>query len=150
MFETQPSARDVPSIELRKEVLQDLEDHYFRYLGVNGLTEFYMARTNHDDTITQGLCFIAVETTVDIEESKCTAPEELGNMVLQLESEDFSTPLEAFLVPDNTQLELPEGWSRIRNNVVIVTDPHNAPQEIEGKLAGPAGPEKFTLQRGSN
>src|SRR5699024_9600726 len=60
-FADQPQDNDVPDAELDEDVLTGLDDHYFRRLGVRDSTEFYMARTDHEETTSQGLCFIAVE-----------------------------------------------------------------------------------------
>lgn len=150
-FENQPQDDDVPDAELDEEVLTDLDDHYFRHLGVHESTEFYMARTDHEDTTTQGLCFIAVDNDSDMTASECAGPDELNDMVLHLNADAFSTPVEAFLVPDEAQLELPEGWSQIRTNVVLVTDPQDAPAAVEGQLPDAAGGSyDFTLERTSS
>lgn len=109
-----------------------------------------MARTNHEGTTTQGLCFIAVDNDLHAAESNCAGPDELDNMVLQLDTVSLSAPVEAFLVPDETKLELPEGWARIRNNVVVITDPQHASQEVDGQLPGKIDWEDFMLQRNSN
>lgn len=149
-FERQPSERDVPDVELHDDALIGLDDHYFRHLGVHDSTNFYMARTNHENTTAQGLCFLAVEDSENTAESDCRGPDELDNMVLRLNVTSDSEPVEAFLIPDETQLDLPEGWDRVRDNVVIVTDPQHAPEEVEGQLPGAADWEDFTLQRQSN
>lgn len=139
----QPSENDIPDAVLDEPVLSNIEDHYFRYLGVHSSTEFYMARTDHDDTVAQGLCFIAVDTKADEATSECKAPDELDPMVLQLD-----TPVEAFLIPDHADLELPEGWSQVRTNVVVVTDPDIAPEEADMRLTNNRDFwETFTLQR---
>lgn len=76
---------------------------------------------------------------------------ELDNMVLHLHADSFSPPVEAFLVPDEAQLDLPEGWTRIRPNIVMITDPDNAPDGIEGQRPDYAGgSEDFTLERSSS
>lgn len=149
-FEHQPSDRDRPDVELQEEALVGLDDHYFRRLGVHGSTGFYMARTDHENTTTQELCFIIVDTDHDEAETKCVGPDELGNMVVHLDTASLGEPTEAFLVPDQIQLELPEGWARIRNNVVIITDPDNAPEEVDGQLSGTTDWEDVTLQRTSD
>lgn len=149
-FEHQPQDTDVPSAELDEDVLTDLDDHYFRHLGVRDSTEFYMARTDHEDTTAQGLCFIAVERDSEMTVSQCAGPDELDDMVLHLYADAFSSPVEAFLVPDEAQLELPEGWSQIRRNIVLVTDPQNAPTAVQGQLPDYAGGSNdFTLERAS-
>lgn len=150
-FENQPQDHDVPAAELDEDVLTDLDDHYFRHLGVRDSTEFYMARTDHEDTTTQGLCFIAVEHDSETTAAQCAGPDELDDMVLHLHAEAFSPPVEAFLVPDEAQLELPEGWSQIRRNIVLVTDPQNAPTAVEGQLPDYAGgSDDFSLERSSS
>ena len=141
LFANAPSGHDIPDVELDEPVLEDIEEHYFRYLGVRSATEYYMARTDHEDTVTQGLCFIAVDTETSEANSKCHGPDELDPMVIHLE-----TPVEAFLVPDNTHVEdLPEGWSQARRNIIVVTEPDTAPEEAEVQL--PNSGTEFTLQR---
>jgi hypothetical protein len=143
LFANAPSGHDIPDVELDEPVLEDIEEHYFRYLGVRSATEYYMTRTDHEDTVTQGLCFIAVDTETGEANSKCHGPDELGPMVIHLE-----TPVEAFLVPDNTHVEdLPEGWSQARRNVIVVTEPDTAPDEAEVQLPSSGMPTEFTLQR---
>lgn len=143
VFANAPSENDIPEVELDEPELEDIEEHYFRYLGVRGATEFYMARTDHDDTVAQGLCFIAVDTETDEATSQCHGPDELDPMVIHLDA-----PVEAFLIPDDTQIdELPEGWSQARRNVVIVTEPDTARNEAEVLLPGSDMPTEFTLQR---
>lgn len=144
-FSAEPTHNDIPVVELNEPVLTDVEDHYFRYLGVRGSAEFYMARTDHEDTVAQGLCFIAVDTEIGEATTTCKGPDELDPMVLQLD-----TPVEAFLIPDNTQVDdLPEGWSQARRNVIVVTEPDVAPTEAEVMFPNYSGglPEAFTLQR---
>lgn len=149
-FENQPSDLDVPDVELHEDVLTGLDDHYFRHLGAHEPIDFYMARTNHDGTTTQGLCFIAVNNNQrHPAETICSIPDELEDMVLQLDIGALGGPNEAFLVPDETKLDLPHGWERIRDNVVIITDPQDAPQEVDGQLPGTNDWEDFTLQRHS-
>ena len=143
VFANAPSDNDLPGVDLDEPALEDIEDHYFRYLGVRGATEFYMARTDHEDTVTQGLCFIAVDTETDEGTSKCHGPDELDPMVIHLE-----TPVEAFLIPDDTHVEeLPEGWSQARRNVIVVTEPDTASEEAEVQLPSSGMPTEFTLQR---
>jgi len=143
VFANAPSDNDLPDVELDEPILENVEDHYFRYLGVREATEFYMARTDHDDTVTQGLCFIAVNTETDEATSKCHGPDDLEPMVIHLE-----TPVEAFLIPDDTHVEeLPEGWSQARRNVIVVTEPDTAPKEAEVQLPSSGMPTEFTLQR---
>lgn len=150
-FADQPQDNDVPDAELDEDVLTDLDDHYFRRLGVRDSTEFYMARTDHEETTSQGLCFIAVEHDSETTASQCAGPDELDDMVLHLHAKSFSPPVEAFLVPDEAQLDLPEGWTRIRPNIVMITDPDNAPKEVEGQRPDYAGgSEDFTLERSSS
>lgn len=110
-----------------------------------------MARTDHEGTTTQGLCFIAVENESDAAEARCAGPGDLDNMVLHLDVDSFNEPIEAFQVPDEAQFDLPEGWSQIRPNVVVITDPQNAPAEVEGQLPDfTGGWENFTLERSSS
>lgn len=144
MFANEPSDSDIPDVELDEPALSAVEDHYFRYLGIRGATEFYMARTDHDDTVAQGLCFIAVDTDADDNTTTtCKGPQELEPMVLQL-----GPPVEAFLIPDETRVDnLPEGWSQARRNVVVVTEPEVAPDDAEVRLPGPELPEEYILQR---
>lgn len=148
MFENQPRDNDVPEIDLDEDALTNLDDHYFRYLGAHGSTDFYMARTDHDGTTTQGLCFIAVDNDTDAAETHCAGPDDLDDMVLQLDTAALGSADEAFLMPDEAELELPEGWSQIRRNVVVITDPEAAAQEAEGTLPDPTGGwENFTIER---
>ncbi len=143
MFANAPSDNDLPDVELNEPALEAIEDHYFRYLGVRDATEFYMARTDHEDTVTQGLCFIAVATESDEASSKCHGPDDLDPMVIHLKS-----PVEAFLIPDDTHVEqLPEGWSQTRRNVIVVTEPDIAPDEAEVLLPNSDMPTEYTLQR---
>jgi len=143
VFANAPSDNDLPDVELDEPALEDTEDHYFRYLGVRGAVEFYMARTDHEDTVTQGLCFIAVHTETDEASSKCHGPDDLDPMVIHLE-----TPVEAFLIPDETHVEeLPEGWSQARRNVIVVTEPDIAPDEAEVLLPSSDMPTEYSLQR---
>ncbi len=143
VFADAPSENDLPDVDLDEPALKDIEDHYFRYLGVRGATEFYMARTDHKETVTQGLCFIAVDTETDEASSKCHRADDLDPMVLHLE-----TPVEAFLIPDDTHVEqLPEGWSQTRRNVIVVTEPDTAPDEAEVLLPNSDMPTEYTLQR---
>lgn len=142
-FTNSPHNNDIPDVELDEPVLEDIEDHYFRYLGLRDATKFYMARTDHEDTVTQGLCFIAVDTETNDATSTCRGPEDLDPMVIHLE-----TPVEAFLIPDDTHVEeLPEGWSQARRNVVVVTEPDTAPDEAEVLLPSSGMPTEYTLQR---
>lgn len=142
-FANAPSENDIPEMEFDEPLLEDIEDHYFRHLGVRGATEFYMARTDHEDTVTQGLCFIAVDTKTDEATSKCHGPDELDPIVIHTD-----TPVEAFLIPDDTQVdELPEGWSQARRNIIVVTDPDTAADEAEVLLPSSDLPTEFTLQR---
>lgn len=148
MFENQPRDNDVPEVDLDEDALTNLDDHYFRYLGVHGSTDFYMARTDHDGTSAQALCFIAVDNDADGAETNCAGPDDLENMVLQLDTAALGSADEAFLVPDEAELELPEGWSQIRRNVVVITDPEAAAQEAEGTLPDLTGGwENFTIER---
>jgi hypothetical protein len=143
VFANAPNDNDLPDVELDEPALEGIEDHYFRYLGVRGPTEFYMARTDHDDTVTQGLCFIAVDTETNEATSKCHGPDDLEPMVIHLEN-----PVEAFLIPDDTHIdELPEGWSQARRNVIVVTEPDTAPDEAEVQLPSSDMPPEYTLQR---
>ncbi|NWN87905.1 MAG: hypothetical protein HLX51_05095 [Micrococcaceae bacterium] len=142
-FTEQPRENDIPDVALNEPALNNIADHYFRYLGVNGSTEFHMARTDHDDTVAQGLYFIAVDTETDDATSQCHGPNDLEPMVVQLD-----TPVEAFLIPDDTHVdELPEGWSQVRRNVVVITEPERAPEEAEVWLQGAGTREAHTLQR---
>lgn len=157
LFEREPSERDVPEVDMAEAALTDLEDHYFRHLGVHGSTDFYMARTDHEDTTTQGLCFMAVDSVDDTEDSTCVGPDaleggDLTDMVVHLDTSSGDGPSDAFLVPDDARFDdMPEGWSHIRNNVVVVTDPQSAPEGVEGQI--PSGQDtwdEFTLQRDSS
>ena len=145
-FEREPSDRDRPEVEFQEEPLVDLDDHYFRHLGVHGSTDFYMARTDYQGTTAQGLCFIAVNNQHE-DATNCVSPDELDHMVVHLDAASLGDPAEAFLVPDETQLELPEGWDRVRDNVVIVTDPKKAATEVEGRVPGVTDWEDVTLER---
>lgn len=50
--------------------------------------------------------------------------------------QDLSVPRrEAFLIPAAVHMELSEGWSQIRCNVVVVTDPEIAPTKVERELS---------------
>lgn len=139
----QPNYNDIPAVELDEPAVEEIEDHYFRYLGVRGATEFYMARTDHEEKVAQGLCFIAVDTEADDATTQCKGPDELDPMVIRVD-----TPVEAFLIPDDSQVdELPEGWTQVRTNVVVVTDPDVAPPEADILLPGSELPEEHTLQR---
>lgn len=149
MFAHAPRDADVPDVELAESELSDLDDHYFRHLGVRGSLDFYMARTDHDGTTAQGLCFIAVNDELEAAETNCLAPDDLDNMVVALDPTSLGAPGDAFLIPDDTQLQLPAGWAQIRRNIVLVTDPQQAPQEVEGQLSGTADWENFTLQQSS-
>lgn len=144
MFAGEPSENDIPDVELDDPALEDTEDHYFRYLGVHGSTEFYMARTDHEETVAQGLCFIAVDTETDEPTTACKGPDELDPMVVQVD-----TPVEAFLIPDGTHIdELPEGWAQVRTNVLAVTEPDVAADEAEVMLpVDSEPPQEYTLQR---
>ncbi|OAV53971.1 hypothetical protein [Enteractinococcus helveticum] len=149
VFSHQPTEEDVPAVVLDDEALQGVDDHYFRYLGDRETIDFYMARTNPDET-TQGLCFIAVHADRDKAMSNCVGPEDIDDMIVPLDATTMGAPGQAFLIPDNAHIDLPAGWTKIRPNIVMVTDPDTAVDQVEGQLPANMGQEDFTLHREAN
>lgn len=147
LFTNQPQDSDVPDVELTEDVLTDLDEHYFRKVGEDEAIEFFAARTDHEDDARQGLCLIAVDVDIDDADANCAEPDELDEATVGLYASSLSQPVEAFLVPDETQLEPPEGWDQISDNVVVITDSESAQQEIGGQLPSDSGWEDFTLER---
>lgn len=149
-FGHEPEERDVPDLLPAESALDGLDQHYFRHIGVKQDTQFYLARTNHDETTQQGLCFFAINHESQQSVSTCVTPDEiqvLDDLILGLDVSGMGLPAEAFLVPDTVELELPAGWSQHRQNLVLVTEPERASSTAQGRFMYSPGLDSFTLDR---
>lgn len=131
----------MPDAELEDPLLVDLDDEYFRLVGRYSSTVFHAALINHHDgdsadDLNQGLCLIAVDPDRQAVTSHCESPSDPENPTIRLAADDERGPLEAFLVPDELEFDVPTGWSRTNTNIVVIDDPGSAPEETTGTLPG--------------
>lgn len=141
-FTREPRDSDVPEAEFDESPLNELEDSYFRQVGRYESTIFYAAVSNQHDAASdeqtgQGLCFIALDSDDGSTSTSCKDPSQLDNPTISLSVQDSSHgTMDAFLVPDQLDIDLPDGWTRTNTNVVIVPDPDTGDQEVTGSLSG--------------
>ncbi|WBL20459.1 hypothetical protein [Citricoccus sp. NR2] len=142
VFTREPRNTDVPEMEFDESSLNDLDEAYFRHVGRYASTMFYAALVNEqggssEEDSGQGLCFIALDGDDGTAATTCKAANELDAPTLSMTVQDSSHgDLDTFLVPDQLDIDLPDGWARTNTNVVIVPDPDASEQSVTGSLSG--------------
>ncbi|MGO1184347.1 MAG: hypothetical protein ACTHZ5_15530 [Micrococcaceae bacterium] len=124
VFTQESSDTDVENLERVRNLVDDLDENTLRQVGTDGDTRFYTALSTPDDDEAEGetLCFIIDHGGDDAAAASCPSTADLEAPVVWLWSQSTQGSVEAYLVPDQQGLDLPEGWRQIGPNVLVLED----------------------------
>lgn len=149
-FQVQPPPTGVPDVLLERQVTLDRfpSDVQYGELGVTGIDPLSTRKLASDAggsywialDLSGAICIVVgLEGAGDVYAAGCAEPEVFRARGVGIQAYNESTVVEGYLVPDEVFVDLPSGFSRVTENLVVA-DP-TAKRENAGVQAS----EKFSL-----
>lgn len=126
VFSEKPPADDPELHERFQGFASELDVSTLRQVGSDRDVRFFTglakADTDHDETSPDRLCFIIDHGPDSAAPMTCPSIEGSAPPVAWLWSSTTTGSVEAYLVPDQNQLDLPEGWRQVSPNVLVINN----------------------------
>lgn len=138
VFDQEATEQDVPAIAHSQDLAADMElpADEVRWVGHHEQTDFYATlgpSAAQEDS--QVVCFIIAAHELEVAGASCsTDPYDPVEPTVNTRVGSPGGAVQAFLIPTNTQLQDADGWERVSDHVVVLTDPAAQP-ELAGTVA---------------